>query len=213
MTGKEIEAHEFLLQTPGIPKPFPCSREMLQRHVGFRYADSLVFNNPREKMQLQSLLPWSKRLGFYSKQNSLLRRKYEELHHEKRHPKVSIRWIDGRIGYGLFTEEPLNEGAYLGEYCGLIFESTPQEVRGKGYCFHYPTRLGALSFWVIDAEKIGGLTRFVNHSDTPNLKMECMVIDRLQHFILVSDRPINAHEELRWDYGLDYWMIRRKLFS
>ena len=35
-------------------------------------------------------------------------------------PNVSIRWVNARVGYGLFAEEALEAHSYIGEYTGIV---------------------------------------------------------------------------------------------
>jgi SET domain-containing protein len=55
---------------------------------------------------------------------------------------------------------------------------------------------------VIDATRCGNITRFVNHSCSPNLELSPVRIDcAVPYILLVASRGIEPGEELRFDYG------------
>jgi hypothetical protein len=60
---------------------------------------------------------------------------------------------------------------------------------------------------VIDATQ-GNFTRFINHSNRPNLKPFYAFFDGLYHMILISIKDISKGEQFSYDYGPKYWYIR-----
>ena len=72
-----------------------------------------------------------------------------------------------------------------------------------------------MGFWgfVIDAEKGGNLTRFINHSDQPNLEPIGVFWKGSLHIILRSLKKIQKGEQLTYDYGADYWSRRKDKIS
>lgn len=119
----------------------------------------------------------------------------------------SIGFIDEEIGYGLFTKKILAKGSYIGEYAGLV--SQPKLSSDSKYMAHYPTRFFSMNPYVIDAKFIANLTRFINHSGTPNLEPGFILDRGLVHIGFFANRLILAQEELTLDYGKDYWSTRK----
>jgi SET domain-containing protein len=132
---------------------------------------------------------------------------------------VSIQWVDGTIGYGLFAEKDLSAGDFIGEYAGVVRKinmiyGTINMIYGtiNEYCFAYPT--AALSFrkHIIDARHKGNEIRYANHSDTPNCESMGVVFGEILHIILRAIQDIPANEEITYDYSGYYWLTKRKWF-
>lgn len=124
---------------------------------------------------------------------------------------VYVRWIDDELGYGLFAGKDLPSGAFVGEYTGIVRRLFRWNSDSNAYCLHYPTRFWSLKYYAIDALNEGNLTRFINHSDTPNLQPLCTVEQGLLHQIFVTKDAVKADDQLTFDYGKDYWQKRQKL--
>lgn len=122
-------------------------------------------------------------------------------------PKVSIRYIDERIGSGAFAEEDLKANEYIGEYTGIVRENSPYLTPLNNYCYEYPVPDFIGRSYVIDATQ-GNFTRFINHSRRPNLKPIHVFVDGFYHLIFLSIRNIEKGEQLSYDYGAKYWYIR-----
>ncbi|GAB4231745.1 MAG: hypothetical protein Tsb0021_10250 [Chlamydiales bacterium] len=111
------------------------------------------------------------------------------------------------MGYGLFAEQELQKGTYLGEYTGLVRRWCLGEE--TTYAVQYPTKSGIYNTYIIDAKSYGNETRFINHHERPNLRIECVVRKSLLHFVFFAVRDIAIGEELTCHYGDDYWQYRR----
>lgn len=123
---------------------------------------------------------------------------------------VSIKWIDEQMGYGLFAEADIAYGAFIGEYTGLVRRLVRLQHDQNAYCLHYPTRFWSLWYMAVDALHEGNVTRFINHSDKPNIEPLCLVDRGLLRQVFVALRPIKKGEQLTFNYGSDYWLKRRK---
>jgi histone-lysine N-methyltransferase SETD1 len=70
---------------------------------------------------------------------------------------------------------------------------------------HTPTHIRVDTVKVIDATLRGGYARYINHSCTPNC--ESKIVDgappheHLKRVLIISQRNINASEELTYDYN------------
>lgn len=113
------------------------------------------------------------------------------------------RWINKEKGYGVFVTQKAN--TVLLEYTGKLI--TEKEARAKEKRAPYSNNLFFTGYrkLVIDPTlDKNGLAHFVNHSRlAPNLEAR-KVINRKIHTVqifLVSLRPIEAGEELVYDYG------------
>jgi len=124
-------------------------------------------------------------------------------------PDVSIRLIDENVGYGLFAEEVIEPGSYVGEYTGLVRENDIRKYLGppNNYCYAYPVPDSLGREFVIDATQ-GNLTRFINHSFTPNLRPVHAYFEGFYHLIFLALQRIEKGTQLSYSYGKNYWYLR-----
>lgn len=127
----------------------------------------------------------------------------------KRHePEVSVRWIDGEIGWGIFAERNFSKMEFIAEYSGLVRKRKKGDDK-NAYCFEYPLVSGEWSPYLIDAETEGGLSRLINHSDKPNLTSALATIENVNHIVLYTNQSVSKGEQLCYNYGPDYWKHRK----
>ncbi|MBS4167603.1 SET domain-containing protein-lysine N-methyltransferase [Parachlamydia sp. AcF125] len=150
----------------------------------------------------------------------LLKKNAQSIHHPfqtqvclKAPSSLIIKWVDARIGYGVYTTQALPDQTVLGEYTGMIRTLCRKQPNPNGYCVHYPTRFFSWNYTVIDASKGGNLLRFVNHSDTPNLTPLWVMDRRLLHLVFLTQTSILPNTQLTINYGEDYWDNRCKLVT
>lgn len=163
----------------------------------------ISFNSEEEKLKIQQL-------GLNRPDENALKlgeqfKREIESHYT---PKLSIRFINENVGHGAFLDEPIEAGAYVGEYTGVIRENvriyfTPL----NNYLMEYPIKDHRGRNLVIDAEN-GNQCRFINHSFTPNLKADYALIDGFYHAIFLSLRRIEKGEQITYNYGANYWLLR-----
>jgi hypothetical protein len=124
-------------------------------------------------------------------------------------PHVSIRWLDENVGHGLFAEEVIQAGDYVGEYTGLIRENDIRKYLEplNNYCYEYPVADSKGRNFVIDATQ-GNLTRFINHSFTPNLRPVYAYYEGFYHLIFLALEQIEKGTQLTYSYGKNYWLLR-----
>lgn len=123
---------------------------------------------------------------------------------------IALQWMHECIGYGVFTRKPLPAGAFIGEYTGLVRRRPLLFPDLNPYCFMYPLTL-FLKPVTIDSESTGNFTRFINHSDAPNLESVCVFFGGVYHIVLRTLHPLPAGTELTYDYGELFWERRHKL--
>jgi uncharacterized protein len=63
--------------------------------------------------------------------------------------------------------------------------------------------------FVIDATQ-GNLTRFINHSFTPNLRPVHVYYAGFYHLIFLAMQRIEKGTQLSYSYGKNYWYLRGK---
>lgn len=121
---------------------------------------------------------------------------------------VHISYIDETIGYGLFAAAPLSRGDYIGTYAGLVRRISRLHRTHNAYCLHYPTRWFSFRYHVIDSLTFGNATRFINHSYEPNICPKGLLDRGVLHTAFFALEDIDAGEELRFNYGRDFWSRR-----
>lgn len=120
--------------------------------------------------------------------------------------KASVRFCGDKIGWGLFAEEALKKGAFVGEYTGRV-RKNDDHLSVNNYLYEYPIPDYIGRSHVIDATE-GNLIRFVNHKTDANLKPVYAFVEGIYHLILLAKRDVAVGEELTYDYGKSYWYVR-----
>jgi hypothetical protein len=124
-------------------------------------------------------------------------------------PDLSIRWVSDEIGWGVFAEKDLPNMTLVAEYSGM-FRKKKKGDAANAYCFECPLVRGEESPFVIDAEAQGGVSRYINHSETPNVVSALATIHDVPHILLFTTEVVKQGTELRYHYGADYWKRRKK---
>lgn len=176
-----------------------------------KYCSHLYFPDYLFFQKVLKDCPWILRKSFLGEENRLLGQKYQNEVSKGFIADVAIKWIDETLGYGLFANCDFPENTFIGEFTGCVRRLYRQHPDQNEYCFHYPTRFWSWNYTVIDALKYGNETRFINHSDTPNLHPLCLCERNLLHIAFVTKRPIQAGTQLTYDYGKDFWKQRQKI--
>lgn len=74
-------------------------------------------------------------------------------------------------GWGLYNKHALKKGDYIHEYIGELIPHNEAERRGEIYDHRNQTYIFDMSTdYAVDALKKGNKTRYINHSDDPNLE-------------------------------------------
>jgi hypothetical protein len=124
-------------------------------------------------------------------------------------PPVSLRYVSDDIGWGIFAEKEFQAMEFIAEYSG-IFRRRRRNDSTNAYCFECPFIRGEESSYLIDAKFQGGISRYINHSDEPNLESALATVCGMPHIILYTTQRIEKGAELCYDYGTDYWKKRKK---
>lgn len=140
-------------------------------------------------------------------QNHWMRALHEKAYFKKPFEDYMISWVDPLIGYGVFAAKTIPALTYIGEYTGVVRRRRRRKDRFNNYIFGYVAASKETPF-IIDAQYEGNFTRFINHSDTPNLASRWMEINGVCHIILFVSRAIPEGEQLTYNYGPYYWRSR-----
>ncbi|XP_051749523.1 histone-lysine N-methyltransferase EHMT1a isoform X1 [Ctenopharyngodon idella] len=120
-----------------------------------------------------------------------------------------------RMGWGVRALQDIPEGTFVCEFAGEIISDGEANVReNDSYMFNLDNKVGEV--YCIDAQFYGNVSRFMNHLCEPNLfpvrvftKHQDM---RFPRIALYASKPIQAGDELGFDYGEPYWQIKKKYF-
>lgn len=125
---------------------------------------------------------------------------------------VYIRRIDQKVGYGLFAGTEIEKDAFIGEYTGVIQEA--EEAAGRelaeggfesDYSWYYLEEIEQAPNLEINGRFEGNELRYVNHSNSPNVDVEHVLIDGYWVIFFKAARKIKADEQLLISYGEAYW--------
>ncbi|XP_064615910.1 histone-lysine N-methyltransferase EHMT2-like [Liolophura sinensis] len=119
-------------------------------------------------------------------------------------------------GWGVKTLLDIPQGSFICEYIGeLISDSEADRREDDSYLFDLDNKDGET--YCIDARKYGNISRFINHLCEPNIIPVKVFVEhqdlRFPRICFFSSRPIKAQEELGFDYGEKFWMIKWKQFT
>ncbi len=115
-----------------------------------------------------------------------------------------IRYINPKVNHGLFSKIEIRAGQVIGEYAGMIRPNRHLDKKNL-YLFDLD---GQMWNWVIDAQKVRNHTAYLNHSKKqPNVSAQCIFDEEGPHILFSALRDIQPGEELRYDYGDEYWEV------
>lgn len=132
---------------------------------------------------------------------------------EKKHPKIEIRFINDRIKYGVFADQEILSSQFIGEYTGVVRKRTKSLIKYNNYCLRYPISLDDPKEFVIDAKNAGNFTRYINHSDRPNLEIMGIYVSPFLRIVFRSLDLIAAGEQLTFDYGECFWKQSKETYE
>ncbi|MQL74569.1 hypothetical protein Taro_006931 [Colocasia esculenta] len=121
-------------------------------------------------------------------------------------------------GWAVRAAEAISRGTFVCEYIGEVLNDAEANQRGErydnegcSYLYDIDAHIDADGCliegkvpYVIDATKHGNVSRFINHSCSPNLVNYQVLVEsmdcQLAHIGLYADQDIAAGEELAYDY-------------
>lgn len=175
-----------------------------------RYLPGLKFSKPKIENKLKQLCAKALTNKWITLKQKWLGSYYSEGFQRAPSLDLSIKWINSKVGYGVWTNRFIAANTFVGEYTGVIRKQRFWGRWENPYCFDYTMGLGRSTSFVIDAKKEGNHTRFINHSFEPNLELVTVYYAGMMHAILYAKTDIQAGTQLCYDYGEEYWANRGK---
>ncbi|KAK6620731.1 hypothetical protein RUM43_011026 [Polyplax serrata] len=122
---------------------------------------------------------------------------------------------EGR-GWGIKTLNLIQKGTFVCEYVGEIISDWEADHReDDSYLFDLENRDGET--YCIDARYYGNIARFINHMCVPNVMPVHIFVDhqdlRFPRIAFFANRDILPNEELGYNYGDKFWVIKWKSFT
>ncbi|CAL2038731.1 unnamed protein product [Caenorhabditis brenneri] len=105
-------------------------------------------------------------------------------------------------GNGLFLDENVKKGDFLGVYVGELISEAETERRGRmaffgnNYLYDLPNTTES-----VDSSRAGNLWRFANHANVPNCSGTCSLVQGLPTIKFHALKAMKAGEELTLSYG------------
>jgi len=119
------------------------------------------------------------------------------------------------MGWGIRSIQNIPKGSFICEYVGEIISDSEAETREDSYLFDLESRDG--DTFCIDANRYRNIAGLINHLCTPNLTPVKVFTDhqdiRFPHIAFFANRDIRKGEELGFNYGEKFWVIKHKEFT
>lgn len=205
---KEREPHKIKLLRRGETAIQEYAPEDFQHAAGHSYVPELVFADERTFQTVRTQCESAVRNGAITVEMKWLGALYAEQIRSNSVADVSIRWIDERLGYGLFADRKIEAGECIGEYAGIVRRRSLLFRNFNEYCFSYPTSDLSFRKYIIDAQDNGNELRYANHGEEPNCEATCVLLDGILHILIRAIRDIPANAQITYDYSQDYWARR-----
>lgn len=178
-----------------------------EKRLKLSYTDSLIFDSYKTIQKVaKKCARKMKKNALYQMNTWTLALHKKELETPREH-LFYIKWINRYLGYGVFAATDIPSLTYLGEYTGIVKRRNNRKNRFNDYVFSYDL-CGKSTRWCIDAHERGNFTRFLNHSDHPNLTSRWIIKEGITHIILYSNQRIKKGTQLTYCYGPWYWRSR-----
>lgn len=189
-------------------------QKISQKLIGFAY----------KKMRKEKFPSASKN------QLTQLARVSEEIQKEGLPSYLVLKKLKGKIGYGIFLHpqaKPILKGEVVAAYAGEVYLAPQNQGESSDYAFsllgdlvltreeqllsktfypYHPRRLYSLD---LDADQTGNFTRFINHSEKPNIEAHLLKTSSDGFELLyLAKKIIRPGEQLLVSYegeGKSYW--------
>ncbi|XP_028967260.1 histone-lysine N-methyltransferase EHMT1 [Galendromus occidentalis] len=118
-------------------------------------------------------------------------------------------------GWGVRALQEIPKGTFVCEYVGeIITDKEADQREDDSYLFDLENRDG--DTFCLDARHYGNVSRFINHCCDANVHPVRVYVDhhdlRFPRIALFATRDISAGEQLGFDYGEKFWVIKYKSF-
>ncbi|KAI9444047.1 hypothetical protein H4582DRAFT_2190030 [Lactarius indigo] len=169
--------------------------------------DNLTYLRAPEKFKLKHMKPLPRLLaprpnGVYYCQNSDIQRGLAA--------EVEIK--RGMSGLGAFAVNAIRKDQFIGEYIGELIptEAVNKEILREHVDLNY--NFGYSNTFSLDSARVGNETRYINHgSDAKaNATADTRLVFGEQRIGLWATRYIKEGGEILFDYGVNYWINKKK---
>jgi hypothetical protein len=175
----EMQSYSIRVRMKGNDIFHDVSLQNLSSYFSFIYSSRLIFMHERDYRSIPLLLYDSNEYP-----NALTLGLSQSLDRGEICNDISIRHVSEAIGYGLFSDDAIPIGTFLGEYCGIVKRnSSTMDQKKSNYAHMYPS---CDCEFEIDASEYGNVIRFINHSTTPNAQFSFVLHEAIVHVICVS---------------------------
>ncbi|CAH1176200.1 unnamed protein product [Phaedon cochleariae] len=119
-------------------------------------------------------------------------------------------------GWGVKTLKSIVKGSFVCEYVGEILNDAEADQREDDtFLFDLDNRDSET--FCVDAKYYGNFARFINHSCSPNLHPVKVFVDhhdlRFPKVAFFASKDITPDEEISFDYGHKFWLVKYKSFT
>ena len=179
----------------------------LEKWTKAAYLSHLEFESCSVLKQIQRLSQKASMYKEWAPEQLWLGKYFEKEILKAQLPDIFLRWIDDGIGWGVFSQRDFKEMEFITSYSGVVRKYTKRDVMNS-YCFEFHLLPQEGTPFTIDAREKGGIGRYLNHSQSPNLTNVLATIDGMTHVIFYTRQPIAKGTQLTFDYGSQYWKKR-----
>ena len=176
--------------------------------IGFEFLQKLQYQPEKLSSKIRSQIEGLYKKGHLSVQQIWFGSYYKSEILHPQIPDIVLKFINPELGWGVFADRDFKKMEMICQYSGILRKSK-KEDKTNAYCFEYTLANGIKTPFTIDAQECGGISRFINHSQKPNLQSSLATIDFLNYILLIANKDIKKGEQLCYDYGPDYWSQRQ----
>ncbi len=168
---------------------------------GMVYLPRLAYKSKKCYVKVKRLCEKAFKRGDVSERAIWFGRLYGHLIDEPFINDIYIAWTGEEMEYGCYSGKKIVEGAFIGEYTGLVRPCTFWNPDVNEYCFRYPLYKRFFVVYTIDGKMQGNETSFINHSSSPNCEAVAIWHKGLYHMCLIALENIPEDAQLLLDYG------------
>lgn len=110
-------------------------------------------------------------------------------------------------GWGVKTLKDIKSGTFIIEYVGKVVSEAvnKKSLLKNEYCLYLEAG------FVIDAQNMGNISRFINHSCQPNCEIQKWIVNGFPRMAIFANRDIFAHEEISFEYNFHSYNVSREM--
>lgn len=201
---------DLLFADTQISKLFPDKQQKYYRGqfgiMGLTYIDNSECDDSMPA-KIRSQRPIDQ--NCLSTEEKLVVEKYYSLTKQQYESPWYMKFINKKIGYGIYAAADIEPGQLIAEYVGILYDessylSKPQNPK---YCWNVqpPVLIKNAKKFFVDAIASCNFTRIINHSYKPNVMPVVMHGPDGSRMLYVACEKIEKDEQLLVNYGTGYW--------